>query len=78
MVDDGGVNRLGLLGEIVSTDVGLEAPTGSDSDRYGLIASLVSIAIIAAVSTLGAELNWLYIVISACTDNIPGPCPPPP
>lgn len=53
--------------------------SGATAIEYGLIAALVSVAAIAALSTLGGSLRDMFTHVSDClTDamnNVPVPCP---
>lgn len=51
--------------EIVARWLGVESEEGVTAIEYGLIAALVALAIIAAVTTLGTNLGALFNKVSA-------------
>lgn len=46
----------------------MDGEEGTTSIEYAVIAALVSVAIVAAVSNLGGVVNTLYMVVSALVD----------
>lgn len=42
-----------------------KAESGVTAIEYGLIASLIAVAIVAVVGTVGADLNTLFMAISS-------------
>lgn len=48
----------------------LKDESGATAIEYGLIAALIAVAIIAAVTAVGDSLNALFAVISAAIDAV--------
>lgn len=51
--------------EIFARQIGVESEEGVTAIEYGLIASLVALAIIAAATTLGTNLSTMFNHVAA-------------
>jgi pilus assembly protein Flp/PilA len=48
---------------------------GATAIEYGLLASLIAVVMILALTTVGGNISVTLHRINACLDDVPGPCP---
>ncbi len=55
----------------------IQDQSGATAIEYGLIAALVSVAAITALTAMGGSLDAMFGTVSTALDNAVNPAPPP-